>query len=335
MAAKIALVIGLSLILGTAVCSAEDWTTTDGKTYQNVKVVSFNDGYVTIIDSDGGARIPLRLLNSDLQRQFNYNAAKAAACEAATNARDNADQQAVAAQKQATTGSNQQATTGSKPLFIVIPNGFSPISSAPPYRTAAATQPTVVTNSDNPLAGLKLNGDADGSNADAAPESFLGKFSGHLVVLNNGHTKPADRALLDGVKYVAFYYSASWCAPCRAFTPKLVTFYNNFKPMHPNFELIFVNRDESEDDMLAYMVSDNMTWPAVRFDDIDSSRLKARQFEGSGIPDLVLVDDQGKVLADSFVDGEYYGPDPVMNAIMQKVPLPSVPTATATSAEGP
>jgi len=119
------------------------------------------------------------------------------------------------------------------------------------------------------------------------------------------------------VKYWAFYYSASWCPPCRAFTPKLVQFYSTFKSQHPNFELIFVNEDHNEADMLAYMKEDFMTWPAVRYSDIGLTN--ATQYCGSGIPDLVLLDSDGKVLSDSFNGSEYVGPEKVMDDIPRMV----------------
>jgi len=149
---------------------------------------------------------------------------------------------------------------------------------------------------------------------------FAATYAHHLVVLEDGRFKRFDASSLKDVKYWAFYYSASWCAPCRAFTPKLIDFYNQFKPQHPNFELIFVNHDQTEDDMLAYMKSDAMTWPAVRFDDIDD--LKANRYCGDGIPDLVLVDANGKILSDSFHGSDYLGPEKVMNDIKTLVPTP-------------
>jgi nucleoredoxin len=173
---------------------------------------------------------------------------------------------------------------------------------------AKAQAPTPA--SDNPTAGLNL-GNSD------TPAGFAAKFNHHLVVLDNGNLKPFDAAALKDVKYFAFYYSASWCPPCRAFTPKLVDFYKSFKAQHPNFELIFVNHDQSADDMLAYMKTDGMAWPAVRFDDIDST--KANQYCGEGIPDLVLVDAGGKVLSDSFQGSEYVGPYKVMDDIKSMV----------------
>jgi hypothetical protein len=76
-----------------------------------------------------------------------------------------------------------------------------------------------------------------------------------------------------------------------------VSFYRDFKPSHPDFELIFVNDDRSEDDMLNYMRGDAMPWPAVWYADIDNPDLEAKKFCGDGIPCLVLVDETGNVLS--------------------------------------
>ncbi|HEX4140634.1 MAG TPA: thioredoxin-like domain-containing protein [Candidatus Methylacidiphilales bacterium] len=153
--------------------------------------------------------------------------------------------------------------------------------------------------------------------ASADPTGLGAKFSYHLVKLDGGVLKPFDTASLNNVKYFAFYYSASWCPPCRVFTPKLVDFYNSFKPQHPDFEVIFVNHDNSADDMLAYMKADGMTWPAARFEDIDGSN--ANQYCGDGIPDLVLVDSSGKVLSNSFIGSNYVGPGKVLDDIKRMV----------------
>jgi len=123
------------------------------------------------------------------------------------------------------------------------------------------------------------------------------KFSNSLMTMEDGTPRALDASRLAGVKYWAFYYSASWCPPCRAFTPDLVSFYRDFKPSHPDFELIFVNYDRSEDDMLNYMRSDAMPWPAVWYADIDNPDLDARKYCGNGIPSLVLVDEKGNVLS--------------------------------------
>jgi nucleoredoxin len=174
---------------------------------------------------------------------------------------------------------------------------------------AQSTSTTPV--SGNPTAGL------DSGNS-AQLTGFAARFDHHLVSLVDGNPKPVDASTLKDVKFWAFYYSASWCPPCRIFTPKLVDFYKQFKAKHPNFELIFVSQDQDEAAMLAYMKTDRMTWPAVRFDDIE--RVKANEYAGEGIPDLVLVDADGKVLSDSFHGSDYVGPDKVMDDIKSMVP---------------
>jgi len=154
----------------------------------------------------------------------------------------------------------------------------------------------------------------------AEPSALTGlaaKLDHHLVVLDHGALKPFDAASLSKVKYFAFYYSASWCPPCRIFTPKLVDFYKSFKPEHPNFELIFVDQDPDPDAMLAYMKGDAMPWPTVRFEDVDS--ITADQDHGEYIPDLMLVSADGKVLYHSTAGPDYVEPGQVLNEIKSLV----------------
>jgi nucleoredoxin len=187
----------------------------------------------------------------------------------------------------------------------------------------AQNQATPPPANDNPQAGLNL-GDSTSphSSGSTTPSPFVAKFKGHLIVMDHGTPKEFDASTLKDVKYWAFYYSASWCGPCRAFTPQLVDFYKYFKKSHPNFELIFVNDDRSEDDMLAYMKTDAMSWPTVRFSDIEDPRLGAKKYCGPGIPCLVLTDANGKVLSDSFHGKDYVGPEQVIEDIKKLVPRP-------------
>jgi hypothetical protein len=80
------------LILALACSSlgafAEDWTTTDGMKYQNVKVVKVEDDAVTIIYNNGGALVSLNKLNHALQERFDYDPTKA---KTAADARAKAD----------------------------------------------------------------------------------------------------------------------------------------------------------------------------------------------------------------------------------------------------
>ena len=67
---------------------AEDWTTNDGKSYPNVRVVKVEDDAVTILYKDGGALIPLTKLTPALQKRFSYDPDKA---KVAAEARAKAD----------------------------------------------------------------------------------------------------------------------------------------------------------------------------------------------------------------------------------------------------
>lgn len=129
---------------------------------------------------------------------------------------------------------------------------------------------------------------------------------------------PAN-APVTSIRYYAIYYSAGWCPPCHAFTPVLVEWYRKFKPAHPDFELIFVSDDHDESAMLDYMKEMAMPWPAMRFNELNHNGSGIEGFAGEGIPDLVLVDADGKVLSDSFRNGTYVGPQAVVDDINRLV----------------
>jgi nucleoredoxin len=140
----------------------------------------------------------------------------------------------------------------------------------------------------------------------------------NLVKSKGSRTKRVSQDELEPKDYYAIYYSAHWCPPCRKFTPKLVDFYNQASKEHENFEIIFVSSDRSEDDMAAYMEETDMPWLALDYDKKKSSN-ELTQFAGSGIPCLVLVDSNGKVLSDSYENGKYVGPTKVMNDLKKRL----------------
>lgn len=128
-----------------------------------------------------------------------------------------------------------------------------------------------------------------------------------LVKLEGKSLKKFDDSTLSETKYIILYFSAHWCPPCRAFTPKLVDFYNQTKPNHPEFELVFVSSDRSEAAQKEYMIEASMPWTALKFSQIDRKKL-IKSFAGNGIPCVVVLDREGKVLAHSYKDNQYMGP---------------------------
>ena len=63
--------------------------------------------------------------------------------------------------------------------------------------------------------------------------------------------------------------------------------------------------------MAGYMRDMGMPWPAIDYAKVPTMAA-LNKYAGSGIPDLVIIDGTGKVLADSYVNGTYVGPAKVL-----------------------
>ena len=113
-------------------------------------------------------------------------------------------------------------------------------------------------------------------------------------LLNRSGKKISTEAALKG-KIVAVYASASWCGPCRAFTPKLVDFYKAVAKKTP-MELIFISSDKSSDAMMSYMKKNSMPWLAIPYDSPERDALK-KKLQINGIPHLFVFDAQGKMIS--------------------------------------
>ena len=145
--------------------------------------------------------------------------------------------------------------------------------------------------------------------AAAGPASVFDEaLDGNLVKLD-GKSLKSFKDLKKPSKYYLFYYTASWCGPCQRFTPSLVDFYE--KKKNDEFEVILVSSDSDEADMEKYAVDKKMSWPHLKLSRADKFK---REFKhpGTGIPNLVLCDLEGKLIKTSYVDGKYVGPTSVM-----------------------
>ncbi|MFM8790634.1 MAG: thioredoxin-like domain-containing protein [Chthoniobacterales bacterium] len=93
-------------------------------------------------------------------------------------------------------------------------------------------------------------------------------------------------------KVIGLYFSASWCGPCKMFTPELVKFRDR---NDEKFEVVFVSSDRSAEDQQEYMKDYDMEWPAIPYDSPLRQELGAK-YAVRGIPSLVIVDDQGNLI---------------------------------------
>ncbi|KAJ4961250.1 hypothetical protein NE237_021160 [Protea cynaroides] len=126
-------------------------------------------------------------------------------------------------------------------------------------------------------------------------KSLLSSAGRDFLVRNNGEQVKVDN--LSG-KNIGLYFSASWCGPCRRFTPNLVDVYNELS-LQGNFEIIFVSADEDEDSFNGYF--SKMPWLAIPFSDSETRDGLDELFKVRGIPCLVMLDGNGQVASQSGV----------------------------------
>lgn len=93
--------------------------------------------------------------------------------------------------------------------------------------------------------------------------------------------------------YVLIYCSASWCGPCRGFTPKLADCVAHLS----NAKLIFVSACKNEAQFKDYFASMPSDWAAVPYEDADRRQDIFKQLKISTIPSLhVLSAATGEVI---------------------------------------
>jgi len=121
--------------------------------------------------------------------------------------------------------------------------------------------------------------------------------AGAMYVDLKGKTpKGKDASLSDYAgkgKYVLVDFWASWCGPCRAEMPKIVSLYKQYKDK--DFEIVGVSLDN---DAKAWQEGiDNLviTWPQIS--DLQGwNSIAVSTYGISSIPHLMLLDKEGKIL---------------------------------------
>ncbi|WP_299335846.1 TlpA disulfide reductase family protein [uncultured Psychroserpens sp.] len=102
-------------------------------------------------------------------------------------------------------------------------------------------------------------------------------------------------------KLTLIEFWASWCGPCRATNPSLVKTYDEFKPK--GFEILGVSLDQYKDDWIKAIKEDELTWTNVS-DLLGDENEAALIYNVSGIPDNILIDDQGIIIARDLRGGQ-------------------------------
>lgn len=109
--------------------------------------------------------------------------------------------------------------------------------------------------------------------------------------LINSAGEKVELSVLDN-KIVGLYFSAHWCPPCRAFSPKLVEFRNKNKDQ---FEVVFISSDKNESAQFEYMKEVGMEWPTMKHRS-EAANALAEKYGVQSIPTLIILSPTGETI---------------------------------------
>ena len=140
----------------------------------------------------------------------------------------------------------------------------------------------------------------------ALAEKELKSFREEIAkIMVDKEGKKITSSKITKAKYIAVYYSASWCGPCLKFTPKLTKFYSDNKSK--GVEVVLLSFDKTQKKQNQYL--GHMNFPGIDFSKRETSGLF--EYCGNGVPCLTVFDASGKVI----VDGRTMNADQVLTKL--------------------
>ncbi|KAJ3087088.1 hypothetical protein HK100_008484 [Physocladia obscura] len=108
------------------------------------------------------------------------------------------------------------------------------------------------------------------------------------TLYGKGNVPVSTASVVASKPYIALYFSASWCPPCRVFTPKLIEFYGI---KSSEVEVVLISHDHESTAHDEYFAK--MPWLHLPYEQRDRKTQLVQLFKVKGIPSLRLLRSDG------------------------------------------
>ena len=128
----------------------------------------------------------------------------------------------------------------------------------------------------------------------AAKNAFIGQqFTDFEMADTLGNTHKLSEYVVDG-HWLLVDFWASWCGPCRREMPNVVAAYEKFHAQ--GLEIVGVSLDGRKEPWVKAIATLNMPW--THLSDLKAwDSLVTKVYKINAIPDNLLIDPQGKIVA--------------------------------------
>lgn len=130
----------------------------------------------------------------------------------------------------------------------------------------------------------------------------VSELVGKSILTHNSETGDLIKVSSQNVlraEFLGLYFSASYCPPCREFTPLLQRFFEDVNSQYNIIDIVFCSKDRTEADFIDYFTNHHI-WHAIPYqkDKLRTDLMAA--FHVQTIPKLIIIDTQtGEVVSDT------------------------------------